>query len=242
MHQLEPLKCPKSPLTEGRRSLLHWHPKIPTIDSMNQTLSAIARAVAQSIDKRQWDAHRVFNEGLVERLFFFQLLAHYPECESRLWIDYRPWPAESTESIGYWIDGDSDHASAAIEVHLDDPRDDSALESAAVWGKIIGDVLRLATAIGHCGLGKGYVLMFGELRHDAEDRRIAQFPLTTVGETRLISTDRLLSDAVMDEGFFEEIMHPLEIVPAGIELQLVAAEHGPGIGFWIWKISLPSDG
>ena len=207
---------------------------------MIEMLLETAQAVAQSIGKRNWDQHRVFNEALVDRLFFHQLLNHAPEYESRLWTDYRPWPSESMESIGYWIDADAGQASMAIEVHVDDPRDDSPHESAAVWGKIIADVMRLATAIAHCQLGNGFVVLFGELRHDEEDQRINQFPLATVGETRLIETRKLSSDTVMDEGFFEEIMHPHELVPVQIELQLVAANQDSGMKFWIWKISLTS--
>jgi hypothetical protein len=58
---------------------------------------------------------------------------------------------------------------------------------------------------------------------------------------RIIETELLLSDSVMDEGFFEEIMHPHELVPARIQVQLVTAEPGPGIGYWIWQIGLPPE-
>ena len=191
---------------------------------MIQMLSEIAQRVARSIDNRKWDQHRVFNEALVNHSFVHQLINLAPECESRLWIGFRPWPDESTESIGYWIDADSDQSSMAIEIHIDDPRDNSPRESAAVWGKIISDVMRLATAIAHCQLGNGFVVLFGELRHDENDQRISQFPMATIGETRLIETRKLSSDTVMDEAFFEEIMHPHELVPVQVELQLAAGE------------------
>ena len=206
---------------------------------MNQILPSVAQAVARSIDQRRWDQHRVFSEELVNRLFCHHLLAQCPDFESRLWIAYRPWPEESTESIGYWIDGDGDQSSMAVEVHIDDPRDASAWESAGVWGSIIGDTLRLATAMGHRNLGRGYILLFGELRHDAKDHRINQFPLETVGETRCIETSDLLSSTVMDAGFFEEILHPHELVPTRINVRLVTAEAGSATGYWVWEIGLP---
>jgi hypothetical protein len=154
-------------------------------------------------------------------------------------MGYRPWPEESRESIGYWIEGDNDQPAFAIEVHVDDPADDSPFESSAVWGKVISDVLKLATAIGYRDLGRGYELLFGELKHDTDDKRLDQFPLTHVGQVLSIESDALLSHRVMDEGVFEELMHPRELTPDSIELQLLARETGHRIGCWLWAIDLP---
>ena len=207
---------------------------------MEQTLSAVAQSVTQFIERRQWDSHRVFSEGLIDRLCCHYLLMQLPDFAERLWIDYRPWPDDSNESIRYWVDGDKGQKSFAFEVRFDDPNDDSPHESEAVWSNIIADILRMATAIEHSGLGVAYVLLFGELRYQGNDPRLNHVPMQSVGESKMAETDKLLSHK-MDSGFFEELKHPHELVPAHVQLELMAAEQSGSMGFWIWQISLPEN-
>ncbi len=109
-----------------------------------------------------------------------------------------------------------------------------------VWDQIISDVLRLATAIQHCGLGSGYILLFGELRQDPRDQRVAHFPAENINEAVMVKTDALQSATVMDAGFFEELMHPREATPHAVELQLLACDSSRAVGFWLWQIDLPA--
>ena len=171
-------------------------------------------------------------------MFFHKLLTHDPGLEAQLCVGYRPWPEESSESIGFWIDP-TDQLPIGIEIHVDDPSNQSPLESSRIWGDLVADVLKLATAIGHKGLGHGYTLLFGELQHDPNDKRVNQFPFTDVGRARLIETDSLLSPTLMDKGFYEELRHPREATPSAMEIQLLACEPSPEIGFWLWEFHLP---
>ncbi len=207
---------------------------------MNQALAAAARRVIETVSRRTYDTHRIFGEQLLSHLFCHELLTQNPEFKSRVWLDYRPWPEESGESIAYWIEGLEDQPPLAIEVHVDDPADKSLLESSEVWGNVVSDVLKIATAIGHRQLGRGYELLFGELKYDPRDKRVGQFPLTDVGEVRRVEADALLSHTVMDEGVFEELRHPREATPHAIDLQLLACETSHAIGCWLWAIDLPT--
>ena len=164
-------------------------------------LTDVARKVVEAVDQRKFDANRPFNENLFSLLCCHELLVQRPELQSRLWMGYQPWPEESDECIGCWIAGDEQQRPQAIEIHVDDPADDSVFEVRGVWDQIISDVLRLATAIQHCGLGSGYILLFGELRQDPRDQRVAHFPAENINEVVMVKTDALQSATVMDAGF-----------------------------------------
>lgn len=207
---------------------------------MNQVLTAVARQVVEVAGSRNFDAHRVFNRSLLSHLFYHELLVRCPELKSRLWPGYRLWPEESGENAGCWIEAGDHQPAVAIEIVCDDPADHSKAESSGVWDRIIADVLKLSTAIAFRNLGKGYVILFGEIQLDHRDTRVAKFPMETDGQSCRIQTAEMLSSA-MDAGFFEELMHPHESTPAEFELQLLARETDRPVGFCIWSVDLPKD-
>lgn len=205
----------------------------------HEILTSVAQNVTQSVESRDFNTHRPFNESLLSFLFCHELISKCPELPSRLWIDYRPWPEESDECIGCWIEGTENQRPIAIEIHVDDPANDSVMESARVWDQILSDVFRLATAILHRGLGSGYILLFGELRPDPEDERIQHFPTDVTGEVVVVKAQALQSATVMDAGFFEELLHPHEAIPFEIDIQLLECDGSRNVGFWLWKVGLP---
>ena len=200
-------------------------------------LCAVAHRVTQLLAQREFDESRTFNVDLLSNLFCHELLTDCSQWKMHFWSAYRPWPDESGESIRIWIDDDSEHASIGIEIHADDPSDSSSLESSAVWGRMIADVFKLATAMTHRGLGKGFIILFGELNVDATDQRLSQFPLRVDG-IHDVRTSELLTSA-MDTGFFEELMHPHETRPPIVRIQMLAKETEQSPGFFAWSIELP---
>jgi hypothetical protein len=204
---------------------------------IEEILQKAALGVVQSAKDRKFDQNRVFNESLFSMLFCGQLVALNPGLQARIWRDYRPWPQESDDSIGIWVE--REEGPIAIEVHADDPQDQSTFESARVWDQIISDVLRMATAIQHCGLTAGYVLLVGELRLDPNDERVAHLPSSDPGTSSEVETESLQKAAIMDAGFFEELMHPGEATPHSVVIELVACRPSEKLGFWLWKVGLP---